>query len=131
MAADLDTLKQGYEAFSQGDIETATENWADDIVWEGPNSEDVPGGGEHSGKDAALETLQEAVGAWDEFALRVDEFFEGDDTIVVLGHADAKKGDESAQTPIVHIWRFNEDGKIKRFQSMTDTLQSARMLGIV
>ncbi|HYI38227.1 MAG TPA: nuclear transport factor 2 family protein [Thermoleophilaceae bacterium] len=131
MAANLDTLKQGYEAFSKGDIETATESWADDIVWEGPNSEDVPGGGEHAGKEAALKTLQEAVGAWDEFSLSPDEFYEGSDTVVVLGHANAKKGDQSAETPIVHIWRFGDDGKVKRFQSLTDTLQSARMLGIV
>ena len=131
MAANLDTLKQGYEAFSKGDIETATENWADNIVWEGPNSDDVPGGGEHEGKDASLQTLQEAVGAWDEFSLSMDEFFEGADTIVVLGHAKAKKGEQSAETPIVHIWRFDDDGKVKRFQSLTDTLQSARMLGIV
>ena len=131
MAANLDTLKQGYEAFAKGDIETATESWAEDIVWEGPNSEDVPGGGEHAGKEAALQTLQEAVGAWDEFSLSPDEFYEGSDTVVVLGHANARKGDQSAETPIVHIWRFDDDGKVKRFQSLTDTLQSARMLGIV
>ena len=131
MAANLDTLKQGYEAFSKGDIGTATENWADDIVWQGPGSEDVPGGGEHEGKEAALQTLQDAVAAWDEFSLSADEFYEGTDTVVVLGHANAKKGDQSAETPLVHIWRFDDQGKIKRFQSLTDTLQSARMLGIV
>ena len=131
MAANLDTLKQGYEAFSKGDIDTATENWADDIVWEGPSSEDVPGGGEHAGKDAALQTLGEAVGAWDEFALYTDEFFEDGDTVVVLGHVDAKKGDQSTKAPIVHIWRFDDTGKVERFQSLTDTLQSARVLGIV
>jgi ketosteroid isomerase-like protein len=131
MAANLDTLKQGYEDFSNGDIEAATENWADDIVWQGPDSDDVPGGGEHEGKDAALQTLQEAVGAWDEFTLSSDEYFENADTVVVLGHAHTKKGDQSTDTPIVHIWRFDDDGKVKRFQSLTDTLQSARMLGIV
>ena len=131
MAANLDNLKQGYEAFSKGDIETATENWADDIVWQGPNSEELPGGGEHEGKDAAIQTLQEAVGAWDEFSLSADEFFEGEDTAVVLGHVNVKKGDESAEVPVVHIWRFNDDDKIERFQSLTDTLQSARMLGAV
>jgi ketosteroid isomerase-like protein len=131
MAGNLDTLKQGYEAFSKGDIETATEAWADDVVWQGPGSDDVPGGGEHEGKDAALQTLQDAVGAWDEFSLSPDEFFENADTVVVLGHAHTKKGEESAETPIVHIWRFDDDGKVKRFQSLTDTLKSARMLGIV
>ena len=81
MATDPDTLKQGYEAFSKEDIETATENWADDIVWEGPNSEDVPGGGEHSGKDAALQTLHEAGRGMGRVRAPRDGFFEGETRI--------------------------------------------------
>jgi ketosteroid isomerase-like protein len=131
VAANLDTLKQGYEAFAKGDIDGATENWADDIVWQGPSSEDLPGGGEHEGKDAALQTLQEAVGSWDEFELSTDEFLAKEDTVVVLAHANVKKGEESGEVPVVHVWRFNDDEKITHFQSMTDTLQAARLLGIV
>ena len=51
--------------------------------------------------------------------------------MVVLGHVNVKKGDQSAKAPIVHIWRFDDNGKVKRFQSLTHTLQSARVLGIV
>ncbi|MEA2389129.1 MAG: uncharacterized protein QOG41_1902 [Thermoleophilaceae bacterium] len=130
MAGNADTAKQAYEAFSNGDVQAATENWADDIVWEGPNSTELPGGGEHSGKDAALETLGQAVGSWDEFTLHMDEFFEEGDTVVALGHSHLKKGGNEAQTPVVHILRF-EDGKVKRFQILTDTFQGAKLLGIV
>ena len=66
----------------------------------------MPGGGTHQGKDAAVSVLQQAVGAWDEFSLAADEFFEDGDTVVVLGHTDVKKGDQSAKMPVVHIWRF-------------------------
>jgi len=72
--------------------------------------------------------LQEAVGAWDEFKLTPDEFFEDGDTVVVLAHTDVKKGDASAQVPVVHIWRWEGD-EIKRLQVLTDTLQTAQMLG--
>lgn len=129
MAGHIDEMREGYEAFNQGDIERATDNWADDIVWQGSNSTDLPGGGEHRGKDEALEVLQQAVGAWDEFKLTADEFLEEGDTVVVLGHTDVKKGDNSAQTPVVHIWRFEGD-EIKRFQILTDTLQAAQILGV-
>ena len=40
-----------------------------------------------------------------------------------------KKGDESAQLPVVHIWRFRGDDEVCRLQILTDTLQGARMLG--
>jgi ketosteroid isomerase-like protein len=129
MADRTDDLKRRYEAFSQGDLDTALELWADDFVWQGANSTDLPGGGEHRGLDEAKQALQEGVGAWDEFKLTADEFFENGDTLVVLAHTDVKKGDNSAQIPVVHIWRFEGD-EIKRLQILTDTHQSAEMLGI-
>jgi ketosteroid isomerase-like protein len=128
VSQNLDALKQGYEDFSKGDIEAAGRIWADDIVWEGSNSEDLPGGGTHEGKEAFVKVLQEAVGAWDEFNLTADEFYDNDDSIVVLGHNKVKKGDQSAELPVVHIWRF-EGGEAKRLQLLTDTHQAAQLLG--
>ncbi len=129
MAGRADVMRRGYEAFTQGDMETATENWADDFVWEGAASDELPGGGEHSGKDEALQALQRAVGAWDEFKLSVDEYLESGDTVVALCHQDVKKGDRSATLPVVHIWRWQGD-ELKRLQLLTDTLQGAQLLGI-
>ncbi len=129
MAGKVDDLKQRYEAFSKGDLDTAFEPWADDFTWQGSNSTDLPGGGEHKGKDQAVNAVQEAVGAWDEFNLTADEFLEEGDTVVVLGHTDVKKGGESAQIPVVHIWRYDGD-KITRLQILTDTHQTAQLLGV-
>ena len=129
MAGNLEQLKQGYEAFSKGDIEAATGNWTDDFTWQGSNATELPGGGEHHGKEEALQVLQKAVGAWDEFQLSADEFYADGDTIVVLGRSNVKKGEQSAEVPVVHIWRFEGD-KACRLQILTDTLQAARMLGV-
>ena len=129
MAGKTDLLRERYEQFSQGDVEGALSNWTDDFTWEGGSSEDMPGGGTHEGRDSALQVLQQAVGAWDEFNLSADEFFENGDTVVVLGHTDVKKGDKSAQLPVVHIWRFRGDEEVCRLQILTDTLEAARLLG--
>ena len=48
---------------------------------------------------------------------------------MVLGHTEVRKGDQSAQTPVVHIWRWEGD-EVKRLQILTDTLQVAQLLGI-
>lgn len=129
MAAKADVLKERYQKFSQGDLEGALDLWSDDFVWEGPNATGLPGSGRHEGKQAALQTLQEAVGAWDRFELSPDEFFEQGDTVVVLGHTDVAKGEKSAQIPVVHIWRFRGE-EVCRLQILTDTLESARALGV-
>jgi uncharacterized protein len=128
MAGNIDQMRKRYDEFDQGDVEAATQDWADDFVWQGSNSTELPGGGEHKGKDEALSTLQQAVGAWDEFKLSADEFFEDGDTVVVLGHTEVKKGEQSAEVPVVHIWRWEGD-QVKRLQILTDTFQTAQLLG--
>jgi ketosteroid isomerase-like protein len=128
MAGHVEQMRERYDEFNQGDIESATQDWADDFEWEGSNSTELPGGGKHRGKDEALGVLQQVVGAWDEFKLTADEFLEEGETVVVLGHTEVKKGDQSADTPVVHIWRWEGD-KIKRLQVLTDTLQTAQLLG--
>ena len=130
MAGHVDLMRQRYDEFNKGDLEAALSNWADDVVWQGSAASEFPGGGEHKGKDEAVKVLQEAVGAWDEFKLTADEFFEDGDTVVVLGHTDVKKDDRSAQVPVVHIWRWEGD-EIKRLQILTDTLHSAQVLGLI
>ena len=126
MAGNTDTAKQAYEAFSNGDVEGATSNWADDIEWDG-GGQDLPGGGVHRGKDEALQTLQKAVGSWDEFSLSMDEFLEDGDTVVALGHSNVKKGDKSAELPVVHILRFEGD-QLKRLQVLTDSHEAHKVL---
>ena len=128
MAGRADQMRQRYKEFNDGDVEAALQDWADDFVWQGSNSTDLPGGGEHRGKDEAIKVLQEAVGAWDSFTLSADEFLEEGDTIVVLGHTDVSKGGESATVPVVHIWRWEGD-QVKRLQVLTDTYQTAQLLG--
>ena len=52
------------------------------------------------------------------------------DNDVVLGHTELAKGERSERLPVVHIWRYRGDEEICRLQVLTDTLQSARILGI-
>jgi ketosteroid isomerase-like protein len=131
MAGKSDGLRERYERFSQGDLERALDLWSDDFVWEGSSDSELPGSGRHEGKQAAIEVLQRTVGAWDTFALSADEFIEQGDTVVALGHIDVSKDDRSARVPFVHIWRYRGDDEISRLQILTDTLESARILGIV
>ena len=128
MGTKTDALKERYELFSRGDLAGALDLWADDFVWDGVES-DLPGSGRHEGKQAAIEVLQQAVGAWDKFELSADEFIEQDDTVVVLGHTDLAKGDRSGRLPVAHIWRFRGD-EVCRLQLLTDTLGTAKLLGL-
>jgi ketosteroid isomerase-like protein len=120
-------LREKYDRFIGGDVQSATEDWGDDFVWDGGNN-GLAGSGEHQGKDAALKVLGEAVGQWDRFELAIDEMIEEGDTVVALGHSNVAKDDRSAKIPVVHIWRFDGDKPV-RLQILTDSFMGAQVLG--
>jgi uncharacterized protein len=128
--SNTDTLKQGYEAFSQGDLEGATENFADDIRWENPEAPQVPNHGVTEGKDAVKQLFAELGNFWDSFRITPDEFIESGDTVVVLSHSEAtgKETGKDVKLPWVHVWRFS-DGKVTEVQALTDTALAADALG--
>lgn len=127
MGQNTDKLKQGYEAYGRGDLETAMQDWHDDVRWEGSESTRIPGNGVHEGKQAIAGSLQETVQAYDSFSVTPDEYIEDGDTVIALGHTEASKGDKNAKVPFVHIFRFEGD-KVKRIQILTDTAVAAELL---
>jgi len=122
-------LEKSYAEFGNGNMEGATAPWPDDFVWEGPNAEGFPGSGRREGKEAAIGALGEVVGAWDSYAVTIDEMVGDGGTVIVLGHAEGSKGGQTLKQPVVHVWRFDGDTP-KRLQTLSDTLAGARALGI-
>ena len=128
--SNTDTLKQGYEAFGRGDLDGATENFADDIRWENPEAPQIPNNGTTEGKENVKALFAELGNHWESFSITPDEFIESGDTVVVLSHSDAKGKDTGTEVrlPWVHIWRFS-DGKVTEVQALTDTALAADALG--
>jgi hypothetical protein len=130
MSQNSDALKSGYEAFNNGDADAVAALYADDVVWEGPNTEGVPMSGKNEGKDAVMQALGQIGEMFESFSVSPDEMIEQGDTVVVLSHIEAKtKSGNEVQGPGVEIWRFNGDGKAGRVQSLADTAQMRDALG--
>jgi ketosteroid isomerase-like protein len=121
MSQNTDVLQGGYDAFNSGDQQALTDVFAEDVRWEGPNDKRIPGAGTFDGRDAALTALGEAVEPFESFSSQPDEFVEEGDTVVVLGHTEARtKTGNDLKVPFVHVWRL-DGGKVKRGQILTDT----------
>ena len=129
--SNVDTLKQGYEAFGRGDLDGATENFADDIRWENPEASQVPNNGVTTGKEEVKSIFASLGDHWSSFTLTPDEFIDGGDTVIVLSHSEAtgKETGTNVKLPWVHIWRFGGDGKVTEVQALTDTAMAAEALG--
>ena len=130
MAQNSDVLRGGYEAFGRGDMDSVLQIWQDDIQWEGPNDQRLPGAGTHQGKEKVAGVIGQIADNWDNFTVAPDEFIEQGDTVVVLGHteADAKGSGQHVKVPFVHVWRMR-DGKAARVQTLTDTAVLLDALG--
>ena len=129
MAGNVETIKGAFDAFHNGDAEGMKAAWADDISWEGSGSDEIPGGGTHQGTDDVLAALGSIRERWESFEAHPDEFIEQGDTVVVLGHVEGRANGNDVKAPFVHIWRM-QDGKAKRVQALTDTLEVGRALGV-
>src|SRR3954462_7253131 len=123
MSENSDTLKKGYDGFNSGDVDAVAAIFADDITWEGPNSDGVPMSGKNEGKDAVLQALGQIGEQFESFKASPDEMIEAGDTIVVLSHVEAKtsSGNE-IKMPGVEVWRMS-DGVAQRVQSLLDTAE--------
>ena len=130
MGANADTLKKGWEAFGSGDLDTASEFWADDIRWDGTNDDRLPLGGRIEGKDAIKEQLANLGETWESFNPTPDEFHDSDDTVIVLGHTEAKAKEtgKEIRVPFVQVWRF-KDGQATEVLGLGDTFETAKALG--
>lgn len=128
--SNVDTLKEGYEAFGRGDLEGASQSFADDIRWENPEAPQLPNSGVTEGKEQVQQLFADLANHWDSFTITPDEFVESGDTVVVLSHAEAtgKETGKDVKLPWVHIWRFR-DGQATEVQALTDTALAADALG--
>jgi ketosteroid isomerase-like protein len=114
-------LRRGYAAFAEGDLETATEFFAEDIRWEGPRTNGLPDSGVFHGRDEVRWMFKHVAQTFgEETRVIPDEFVQDGATIVVLGHMDASPGGTPLQVPWVHVWRF-EDDSATRVLTLTDT----------
>jgi uncharacterized protein len=128
--SNTDTLKDGYQAFANGDLDGATASFADDVRWENPEAPQMPNNGVTEGKDQVKQLFAELGDTWESFSITPDEFIESGDTVVVLSHSEAKGKDtgKEVKLPWVHVWRFS-DGKVTEVQALTDTALAADALG--
>ena len=124
----LDSVKQVYQAFAEGDIPAVLGFLNPEIDW--TEAEGFPYAGTYHGPRAVLEGVFMRLGSeWNDFAAVPDEFIDGGDTVVVLGKYSGtyKATGKSFQANFAHVWKVQE-GKAIRFVQYVDTLLVHRAL---
>jgi len=106
-------LRQGFEAFSRGDVAAFAALLADDIVFHFPGR--GPLAGDHRGKDQVLATVakqSELTGGT--FRVELHDVLANDEHAVALNVARAERGGKSWEDNAVLVFHIR-DGKISEF----------------
>ena len=126
--SNLDAIRTAYEAFARGDVAAVLGIMEEQIEWH--EAEGFPYGGTYHGPSDVLDNVFMKLGReWDGFQATPDEYVDGGDTIVVLGHYSGtyKATGKSMRAPFVHVWKMR-DGKAHEFRQHTDTVLVQRAL---
>ena len=126
-ARNLAVIGSVYEAFGKGDIPAIMDALADDISWEqwADNSAQKAGISymqPHTGKDSAL-TFFGLAGQMNVTELQVLNLMAGGNQVAVefvISACNPQTG-KTYRDEEMHLWGFNEAGKINRLRHYTDT----------
>ena len=121
--SNLQTVQEIYGAFGAGDVPTILSKLADDIEWDTDASGDTPLNQPRRGLDGVGEFFA-ATQLVDFTKFAPTTFLESGNIVVGLLDVDLTvnaTGKSTKQLDEVHIFRFNEEGKVANFRHRLDT----------
>lgn len=106
-------VRDGYDAFSKGDLDALRELFADGVKWHVPGRNQLAG--DYEGQEAVFglfaKLVQETEGT---FKLEVHDILANDEHAVVLANATAERGGRSLESRDAHVMHI-VDGKVTEF----------------
>lgn len=121
----LETLKQGYQFFAEGNIEAVLELWNDDIVWDECKGFPFVHDGIYVGKPAILEGIFANLPKYyDDFKIEITDFVDGGEKIVMVGYyvGTWKPTGKKFKANATHTWTYKND-KVSAFFQAVDTAE--------
>ena len=111
-------MREAYEAFARGDLETVGANLADDIVWHIPGNSQLAG--DYKGQDEIFTLfgrLFELSGGT--LTLEVEDILANDNHATAIVRMTAERDGKALSMNAVHVYRI-EDGLTKEFWSFDE-----------
>jgi len=125
--ANIQLLKQAYEAYDKGDIQRLLSLCTQDIDWELPEVEGIPFTGKRHGLVQAADFFRVLDEYQETREFRPDRFFAQGDQVVVLGHGTfiARATGAEYSDDWCHVFSIAGD-KIASFKEYSDTHKAAQ-----
>jgi uncharacterized protein len=127
----LATIKEIYEAFGNGDVDSILEKLTDDVDWSAEAvSDGAPWYGQRSGKDEVAQFFAAIAGAEvvEEFTPLSFAASENEVMTMVRFRMRSDETGKEAAMNLHHYFRFR-DGKVEYYRGSEDTAQTLQTLG--
>lgn len=121
--SNLSSVQEIYAAFGRGDIPAILEHLSESVDWEYGGLDEVPWLRPRRGRDGAAEFF-ESLGAVEIHSFTPKTLLEEENIVVGLVDIELtvkKTGKRVSEEDEVHIWRFDDEGKVARFRHRGDT----------
>lgn len=117
-----DVVRQAYQAFKTGDMETLLGIFSEDIEWRTPDIKNAPFYGNFKGREKCADFFRKLDEAEEFEKFEPGDFLAEGDRVVVLGAAKAhvRETNRKYETDWIHIFTLS-DGKITKFIEFMDT----------
>ena len=130
MSKNISTVQSIYAAFGRGDVPAILEHVSDECDWEyGGSTADVPWLQRRKGRAGAAEFLR-AVGTELEMKVfSVSNVIATDRLVVAVVSLECtvrRTGTSIRETDEVHLWHFDDAGRIAKFRHCVDSYQHAQ-----
>lgn len=124
--SNIEMVKQGYDAFSKGDIQRLLGLFAKDIEWTLPEVEGIPFSGKRRGTDQVGEFFRVMDQCQETREFKPDDYYAKGDRVVVLGHCTftVKATGIDYSDEWTHVFTI-ANGKVTGFREYSDTHKAA------
>jgi uncharacterized protein len=105
---DVQTVRQGYEAFNRGDVEWMVAQLDPEIVWE--DAAEVPGSSSHRGIREVRCYLESFARQWEEIRFEPERILDAGERVVALVRMAARGRASGAQVDarLAHVYELRE-----------------------
>jgi ketosteroid isomerase-like protein len=127
--SNIATVQSMYEAFGKGDIPAILDKLAEDVAWEAWGSDntaqeaDVPWMRPRTGRAGAAGFFQDVADGLEFHRFQPTNLLEGGSQVVatITFDATSKATGERFQDEEIHLWTFDEAGKVSALRHYIDT----------
>jgi uncharacterized protein len=117
----IQPVRNGFDAFTRGDMQAVSEQFTDDAVWHGTGTTRL--GGDHRGNQAVIANILDFAQSYQDISMNLHDIVANEQHVVALVTTSVSRNGKSYKSQETYVFHVNNDAKITEAWAITDTEQ--------